>query len=170
LWGKDVEQVNFGHLVEHTVGFGIDGRDVDIEEPCHAARWCVLPAILRDADRLLRIGSHTRSYLPYKHTMISEYMPSHHRSYAEWNPARKLRMASNIGPATFALFEAIMKARAHPKQRFHACLGIHALLGKYGPGRIEASGHHRESSANCCAGTTTPAANPFARSQGTRGR
>jgi transposase len=87
----------------------------------------------------IRVASHTRSYLPYKHTTISEHMPSHHRCYAEWNPARMLRMAGNIGPATVALFEAIMKARAHPEQGFRSCLGIHALLGKYGPGRIEAA-------------------------------
>jgi transposase len=87
----------------------------------------------------VRVASHTRSYLPYKHTTISEHMPSQHRCYAEWNPARMLRMAGNIGPATVALFEAIMKAKAHPEQGFRSCLGIHALLGKYGPGRIEAA-------------------------------
>jgi len=87
----------------------------------------------------VRVASHARSYLPYKHTTINEHMPSHHRCYAEWNPARMLRMAGNIGPATVALFEAIMKARAHPEQGFRSCLGIYALLGKYGPGRVEAA-------------------------------
>jgi transposase len=87
----------------------------------------------------VRVASHARSYVPYKHSTLAEHMPSHHRCYAEWNPARMLRMAATIGPATVALFEAIMKARAHPEQGFRSCLGIHALLEKYGPGRIEAA-------------------------------
>ena len=87
----------------------------------------------------MRVASHARSHVPYKHTTLPEHMPSNHRCFAEWNPARMLRMAGNIGPATVALFEAIMKAKAHPEQAFRSCLGIHALLGKYGPGRIEAA-------------------------------
>jgi transposase len=87
----------------------------------------------------MRVASHARSHVPYKHTTLPEHMPSSHRCYAEWNPARMLSIAGNIGPATVALFEAIMKAKAHPEQAFRSCLGIHALLGKYGPGRIEAA-------------------------------
>ena len=32
--------------------------------------------------------------------------------------------ASKVGPATVALFEAIMKAKPHPEQGFRSCLGI----------------------------------------------
>jgi hypothetical protein len=39
-------------------------------------------------------------------------------------PARLLREAEKIGPATIALFEAIMKAKPHPEQGFRSCLGI----------------------------------------------
>jgi transposase len=87
----------------------------------------------------VRVASHARSYVPNKHTTLPEHMPSNHRCYAEWNPARMLRMAGNIGPATVALFEAIMKAKAYPEQGFRSCLGVHALVEKYDPGRIEAA-------------------------------
>jgi transposase len=66
-------------------------------------------------------------------------MPSSHRRYAEWTPARMLRMAGQIGPATVALFEAIMKAKPHPEQGFRTCLGIIRLVDSYGPQRIEAA-------------------------------
>jgi hypothetical protein len=66
-------------------------------------------------------------------------MPSSHRRYAEWTPARMLRMPSQIGPATVALFEAIMKAKPHPEQGFRTCLGIIWLVDSYGPQRIEAA-------------------------------
>jgi transposase len=87
----------------------------------------------------VRVASHVRSYVPYKHTTLREHMPSSHRRYAEWTPARMLRMAGQIGPATVALFEAIMKTKPHPEQGFRSCLGIIRLVDSYGPQRIEAA-------------------------------
>jgi hypothetical protein len=43
------------------------------------------------------------------------------------------REAEKIGPATIALFEAIMKAKPHPEQGFRSCLGILSLVRSYGP-------------------------------------
>jgi transposase len=86
-----------------------------------------------------RIASHMRSRVAHKHTTIPEHMPSSHRRYAEWSPARMLREAEKIGPATIALFETIMKAKPHPEQGFRSCLGILSLVKSYGPARIEAA-------------------------------
>jgi transposase len=86
-----------------------------------------------------RIASHMRSRVAHKHTTIPEHMPSSHRRYAEWSPARLLREAEKIGPATIALFAAIMKAKPHPEQGFRSCLGILSLVKSYGPERIEAA-------------------------------
>jgi len=66
-------------------------------------------------------------------------MPSAHRRYAEWTPARIRREAAKIGPATIALVEAIMQAKPHPEQGFRACLGILRLARSYGSARIEAA-------------------------------
>jgi transposase len=66
-------------------------------------------------------------------------MPSSHRRYAEWSTARLLREAEKIGPATLALFAAIMKAKPHPEQGFRSCLGILSLVKSYGAERIEAA-------------------------------
>jgi transposase len=86
-----------------------------------------------------RVASHARSWLPHKHTTLPEHMPSSHRRYAEWSPARMLRNAGEIGPATVALFETIMKVKPHPEQGFRSCLGIIGLVHSYGPQRIEAA-------------------------------
>ena len=86
-----------------------------------------------------RIASHLRSRLAHKHSTTPEHMPSNHRAYAEWSPTRMLAAAAKIGPATTALFEAIMKAKPHPEQGFRACLGILSLTKSYGPVRIEAA-------------------------------
>jgi len=37
-----------------------------------------------------RIASHMRSRVAHKHTTIPQHMPSSHRRYAEWSPARMM--------------------------------------------------------------------------------
>jgi transposase len=88
-----------------------------------------------------RIASHIRSEVPHRHTTITEHMPSAHRRYAEWTPARMMGAAAKIGPAAIALVEAIMKAKPHPEQGFRACLGILRLEKSYGAQRLEAACH-----------------------------
>jgi transposase len=86
-----------------------------------------------------RIASHARSHLRNRHTTTPEHMPSAHRRYAQWTPARMMSEAAKLGPATTALFEAIMKAKPHPEQGFRSCLGIISLVKSYGPARVEAA-------------------------------
>jgi transposase len=86
-----------------------------------------------------RVASHARSPLKSRHTTIEEHMPSAHRRYAQWTPARLMQEAARIGPSTIALFEAIMKAKPHPEQGFRSCLGILRLAKTYGAQRLEAA-------------------------------
>ena len=86
-----------------------------------------------------RIASHATSAVRNRHTTITEHMPSAHRRYAEWTPAKMMEEAAKIGPATVALFEAIMKAKPHPEQGFRSCLGIISLGKRYGITRLEAA-------------------------------
>src|SRR3954466_7084753 len=86
-----------------------------------------------------RVASHAFSPVRNRHTTIPEHMPSAHRRYAEWTPARLMREAEKIGPATLALFEAIMRAKPHPEQGFRACLGILRLAKGYGVERLDAA-------------------------------
>ena len=86
-----------------------------------------------------RVTSHARSPVKHRHTTIPEHMPSAHRRYAFWTPARLLAEADKIGPSTLALCEAIMRAKPHPEQGFRSCLGILSLARGYGPARLEAA-------------------------------
>ncbi len=89
--------------------------------------------------RGVRVASHVRSPVPHRHTTIPEHMPSAHRRYAFWTPARLRAAAQKIGPSTVALCEAIMRAKPHPEQGFRSCLGILSLARAYGPARLEAA-------------------------------
>jgi len=86
-----------------------------------------------------RVASHAFSAVRNRHTTITEHMPSAHRRYAEWTPAKMMSEATKVGPATVALFEAIMKAKPHPEQGFRSCLGIIGLTRSYGVTRLEAA-------------------------------
>jgi len=86
-----------------------------------------------------RVASHAFSAVRNRHTTITEHMPSAHRRYAEWTPAKMMSEAASIGPAAIALVEAIMKAKPHPEQGFRSCLGIMRLVRTYGSERVEAA-------------------------------
>ena len=86
-----------------------------------------------------RIASHPFSRVRNRHTTMTEHMPSAHRRFAEWTPAKMMDEAAKIGPATVALFDAIMKAKPHPEQGFRSCLGIISLVKSHGPVRVEAA-------------------------------
>ena len=92
-----------------------------------------------------RVASHAVSRVRNRHTTIPDHMPSAHRRYAEWTPAKMMDEAAKIGPATVALFEAILKAKPHPEQGFRSCLGIISLVKTHGPERVEAACHRGNS-------------------------
>ncbi len=86
-----------------------------------------------------RVAAHPRSTLKRRHTTTPEHMPSAHRRYASWTPARMLSFAAEVGPSTTALVEIIMRTKPHPEQGFRACLGILRLAKTYGTERLEAA-------------------------------
>jgi transposase len=87
----------------------------------------------------VRVAVHLRNALRHRHTTVPDHMPSAHRRYAEWTPTRLRREANQIGPATAALVELILKTKPHPEQGFRACLGILRLVRGYGVERVEAA-------------------------------
>src|SRR5580765_5153749 len=86
-----------------------------------------------------RVAAHPRSALKRRHTTTPEHMPSAHRRYASWTPARMQSFAAQVGPSTTALVEIIMRTKPHPEQGFRACLGILRLAKTYGEARLEAA-------------------------------
>jgi transposase len=86
-----------------------------------------------------RVAAHLRSRVKNRHTTVPEHMPSAHRRYAEWTPARITREAARVGPATAQLIETILRAKPHPEQGFRAALGILRLARSYGGIRLEAA-------------------------------
>lgn len=86
-----------------------------------------------------RVAAHARSYVRGAHSTLREHMPSSHRAYAEWSPARFIQWAGKTGTATAQLVESILASRTYPEQSYRACLGIMRLNRQYEPARVEAA-------------------------------
>jgi len=86
-----------------------------------------------------RIAVHMRSSGNGRHTTVPEHMPSSHRRYREWTPAKIREEAARIGPMLSLLVEKIIEDRPHPEQGYRSCLGIIGLARRFGPERLEAA-------------------------------
>jgi transposase len=86
-----------------------------------------------------RVAAHVRSSSNRRHTTVSAHMPSAHRRYADWTPERLRRQAGEVGSATSALVDLILRERRHPEQGFRACIGILRLAKAHGRNRLEAA-------------------------------
>jgi transposase len=84
-----------------------------------------------------RIAVHQRRYGGRRYGTNPEHMPSSHRRYAEWTPARFHRWAASIGPQTEGLIIAILASRPHPEQGFRTCLGVLRLYRDLGRDHAE---------------------------------
>jgi transposase len=87
-----------------------------------------------------RVASHARGVdRRGGHVTDPAHMPSAHRRYAEWTPARMLAAAEAVGPSVAAFCEAVMAARPHPEQGFRTCFGVLSLEKTYGRARLDAA-------------------------------
>jgi transposase len=94
--------------------------------------------IIEVFHRAKRVAAHQRRYGGRRHGTDPDHMPSAHRRYAAWSPARFERWARSIGPNTETLVIAVLANRPHPEQGFRTCLGVLRLFRGIDPARAEA--------------------------------
>jgi len=83
-----------------------------------------------------RIAAHMRGSGNGRHTTVPEHMPSSHRRYGEWTPAKIREEARRIGRMLSLLVEKIIESRPHPEQGYRSCLGIIGLEKRFGAERL----------------------------------
>lgn len=134
-------------LIWKSAGVGLDYH-IELEKHYYSVPFQLVaervdarlsPALVEILYKNRRVASHARSYVPGGFTTNPEHMPSSHRRYAEWNPARVTAWAEQTGPATAELAAGIMARRPHPEQGFRSCMGLISLARRYGPARVEAA-------------------------------
>jgi hypothetical protein len=99
--------------------------------------------IIEVFHRAKRVAADQRRYGGRCHGTDLGHIPSAHRRYAAWSPARFRRWARSIGlnieaPNTAALVIAVLANRPHPEQDFRTCLGVLRLFRGIDPARAEA--------------------------------
>jgi transposase len=86
-----------------------------------------------------RVASHVGSSVAGRHTTDDKHMPVAHQKHAQWTPSRILDWASNVGPMTAKLSQAILAERRHPEHGYRSCLGLFRLAKRFGNARVEAA-------------------------------
>jgi transposase len=83
------------------------------------------------------LAAHDRGIALRHISTVPEHMPESHREHAEWTPQRLVGWASEFGPSTRELVEAMLLAYVHPEHGFRPAMGIVSLSKRYGAERLE---------------------------------
>ena len=83
------------------------------------------------------VSTHPRSFVPGAATTNRAHLPVAHQKHLGWTPERIGVWAGEVGPATAALTEVILRERPHPEQGYRSCLGVLRLHKRYGTVRME---------------------------------
>ena len=97
------------------------------------------PTAIEIFHRGERVASHVR--LSQTHTASTDpaHQPPAHRTQNEWNGDRIIAWASQTGPFTAQLVEAILAHFPRPEMGFRSCLGVVRRAQRYSPERVEAA-------------------------------
>lgn len=103
----------------------------------------VTPRIVEVYKDGTRIAAHARpnglGAARGRHTTTPDHMPEAHRKHGEWNAARLVQWAAQVGEHTAAFVEALIASREHPEQGYRAALGVLRLTKEYGEVRVDAA-------------------------------
>jgi len=87
-----------------------------------------------------RIASHRKLYgRKGQYSTVTEHMPADHQEYLEWNGDRFRRWASQIGPCTGKVINAILTSQRVEQQSYRSCMGVLKMAERYSPERLEAA-------------------------------
>ena len=66
-------------------------------------------------------------------------MPAAHQAQMQWTPQRIIHWGQSIGVATGRTVERLLTERHHAEYAYRACLGLLALVKRFGKPRLEAA-------------------------------
>lgn len=123
---------------------------VDFEKHLYSVPFMLIheEVRIRASERLVEIyhksqldpvAIHPRNYVPGRYSTLTAHMPPKHQKAGEWNGERLERWASDIGPNTARLIQALLTSRQIPEQAFRSCLGILHLSSQYPRAVMEAA-------------------------------
>jgi transposase len=85
-----------------------------------------------------RICSHKRLYgRRGQYSTVVDHMPPNHQLYSEWDSARFLKWATDIGDSTKDVVQKLFDSYRVEEQAYKGCLSLLKLADKYSPERLE---------------------------------
>lgn len=88
----------------------------------------------------VRIASHLRLHgRPNQYSTVEGHMPPEHQAYLQWNGARFIRWAEQIGPHTAAVVRLFLTSYKVEQQGYKSCMALLKLSDRYTSGRLEAA-------------------------------
>lgn len=88
-------------------------------------------------DGLNLIKKYPRSFGKHQWIYDESTKPKTSSDYSNWSPSMFMRWASQIGPNTEEVINAMMEAKSTPNQAFRACFGVLAYSNRYGEVALE---------------------------------
>lgn len=67
------------------------------------------------------------------------HMPEDHKNYVQWDAARFISWAQNVGPSTAITIKAILSSHKVEQQGYRSCMALLKLADKYSVARVEAA-------------------------------
>jgi transposase len=86
-----------------------------------------------------RIACHPRNSKQFGYSTIADHMPSAHQFVADWNPAKFIKWAGDIGKPTEEFIRKVLQTKTHPEQGYKSCLGILNFGKKFGNERLNSA-------------------------------
>lgn len=87
------------------------------------------------------IRTHKRSYTPKDWVTIPSDMPVEYKDYGYWNVPFFQKKASDVGPDTRAVIDAIIGRYDYPVQAFRSCFGVLQYAERYSKDALERCCH-----------------------------
>lgn len=86
----------------------------------------------------VKVASHPKSHLPYRHTTLGNHLPPHHAAVKQGlSPEGFRAWGKSVGPHTEQLIEAFLAAPRYREQSYRSLLGVRRLADKYGINALE---------------------------------
>lgn len=115
---------------QYSVPYEYVGRSVDVRATSR---------ILEIFYHHERIASHKRSHGPDLYVTNPDHIPPGKAYFLNWDRARFLQWAQELGPATTQVLTAILDRAVVETQAFRSCLGIVTLAVQEGKTQVEAA-------------------------------
>lgn len=134
IWKTAIVQFNYHITVEkmhYSVPYEYIKQQVDVR---------VTRQVIEVFFHNLRICSHPRLFgREGQYSTNTEHMPEDHQQYQQWNSARFISWAENVGSNTVTVIKAILASHKIEQQGYRGCMALLKLADRYSIIRLESA-------------------------------